>query len=77
MLTARRAAPRRAAQVALEYRALASAAELEDWLDMVAQVFSPWGIRRAYFERHWTSDPHRPARRSFFAFFLVADRGPA
>ena len=40
-----------------ELRALRSETELGPWLDLVAHVFGPLGIPRAFFARHWTSDP--------------------
>ena len=56
-----------------EFRTLASEEELlGPWLDLLVSVFGPLRIPRAYFARHWTSDP--PELRRLDWVLVAVDR---
>ena len=56
----------------LEFRSLIHEGELEPWLDLVCEVFADLNIPRAYFKRHWTSDP--PALRRLSGVLVAVQR---
>ena len=61
-----------ALDAAFEFRSLIHEGELEPWLDLVCEVFADLNIPRAYFKRHWTSDP--PALRRLSGVLVAVQR---